>query len=243
MQYRIDTLDNNPDYLERLRTLNRASWPKFLLHGDTPSWDRLFDVLSGFALLLMDTEGDLAGAGLTIPVNWDGDIEHLPESIESIICNGLNAIHHAPNTLMAVAALVDRRYRGRRMSTEILTQMKHLAHRNGLKDLLVPVRPTWKARYPLQSIERYASWRREDGWLYDPWLRTHERLGAKLIKCVDCTYSVQGSIEEWQTWTGMIFPESGSYIVDGALQPVRINRKDNMGIYRDPNVWMHHKVL
>jgi len=235
-------LRNKFSYLERVKELNNKSWPEFLLYGDTPSWERIFDELSDFVVLLIDSNDNLAGAGFTIAVSWDGKIDHLPDSIESIIMNGLKTKDKSPNALMAVAALVDHRYRGQNLSSEILKQMKHLARHHGLQDLLVPVRPTWKARYPLQSIESYADWRRADGLFYDPWLRTHEKLGAKFLKCVDSTYKVEGSIEDWQTWTGMVFPESGSYIIEGALEPVVINVESNIGVYHDPNIWMQHKV-
>jgi hypothetical protein len=242
MNYRVDTLNNRIDYLDKVKLLNKASWPEFLLYGDTPSWERIYDELSDFVILLIDSNDTLAGAGFTIAVSWNGNINDLPESIESIIVNGMASKGKPPNTLMAVAALVDDGYRGQNLSAEILIQMKHLAKHHNLKDLLVPVRPTWKARYPLQSIESYANWRRTDGLLYDPWLRTHERLGAELVKCVDSTYKVEGTIEEWQKWTGMIFPESGRYIIEGALEPIKIDIEVDVGVYHDPNVWMRHKV-
>jgi hypothetical protein len=40
----------------------------------------------------------------------------------------------------------------------------------------------------------------------------------------------------------MRFPESGPYVVPGALQPVRIDREQDEGHYEDPNVWMRHPV-
>jgi hypothetical protein len=40
----------------------------------------------------------------------------------------------------------------------------------------------------------------------------------------------------------MSFPESGEYVVPGALQPITIDREQNMGSYEDPNVWMRHLV-
>ena len=46
--------------------------------------------------------------------------------------------------------------------------------------LIAPVRPSWKERYPLAPIERYVTWRRDDGQLLDPWMRLHERLGARV---------------------------------------------------------------
>jgi hypothetical protein len=30
--------------------------------------------------------------------------------------------------------------------------------------------------------------------------------------------------------------------VPGALQPIAIDREQNVGTYSDPNVWMRHKV-
>jgi len=237
-----DTLNRRRQYIHPLRELNRHSWPEFLRHGEMPSWDRIYAELPEFVILLTDADGVLAGAGYTIPAFWSGETEDLPESIETIIAAGLNIKGMSPNTLIAVAALVDSRFRGQHLSTEVLMQMKHLARAHAFLDLIVPVRPTWKPRYPLQSIQRYADWRRADGLYYDPWLRTHQRLGATFLACADSTLIVEGSIDDWQTWTGMVFPESGPYIVDGALQPVWINVEDDIGRYDDPNVWMRHRV-
>ena len=242
MEYRVNTLSNHPDGLQALKALNAKSWPLFLCHGEMPSWERIYDAFADFLLLIVDADGSLAGAGFTIPVSWSGRSEDLPATIEDIIVNGLQASPHSANHLMAVAALVDNRYRGQKLSAEILKQMKQLAQRHGLLSVTVPVRPTWKARYPLQSMESYAGWKRADGLCYDPWLRTHQRLGARMIKCVASTLDVTGSIEQWQQWTGMIFPQSGSYIVDGALQPVDIDVDADIGIYHDPNVWMLHDI-
>jgi len=51
-----------------------------------------------------------------------------------------------------------------------------IARGHGLGALVAPVRPNWKERYPLVPIERYSEWRRDDGLLFDPWMRVHERL-------------------------------------------------------------------
>jgi hypothetical protein len=42
---------------------------------------------------------------------------------------------------------------------------------------------------------------------------------------------------------GMSFPESGPYVVPGALQPVQMDLERNEGRYEDPNVWMRHPVM
>lgn len=38
----------------------------------------------------------------------------------------------------------------------------------------------------------------------------------------------------------MRFPESGDYVVEGALVPVEIDRERSLGTYVEPNVWMVH---
>ncbi len=52
--------------------------------------------------------------------------------------------------------------------------------------------------------------------------------------------TVVGTVAEWEAWTGMAFPESGRYVVPGALQPVAIDRERDLGRYDDPNIWMRH---
>jgi hypothetical protein len=40
----------------------------------------------------------------------------------------------------------------------------------------------------------------------------------------------------------MSFPESGPYVVPGALQPVLMDLERDEGRYEDPNVWMRHPI-
>jgi hypothetical protein len=120
--------------------------------------------------------------------------------------------------------------------------MRGLAARHGLARFVAPVRPTMKARYPLTPMARYVQWRRSDGLPFDPWLRVHTRLGAELLGVCDRSMVVNGTVDEWEDWTGMTFPDSGSYVIDGALVPVTINRETGHGEYIEPNVWMRHPV-
>jgi hypothetical protein len=52
---------------------------------------------------------------------------------------------------------------------------------------------------------------------------------------------IPGTVAEWEEWTGMAFPESGEYVVPGALVPVTIDRERDQGRYVEPNVWMLHQ--
>ena len=52
--------------------------------------------------------------------------------------------------------------------------------------------------------------------------------------------SVPGTVAEWEEWAGMAFPETGTYVVPGALAPVEADRERDEGLYVEPNVWMVH---
>lgn len=89
-------------------------------------------------------------------------------------------------------------------------------------------------------METFASWRRDDGEHLDPWIRVHERLGAEVLGVAARSMVISGSVDEWEKWTGMLFPDSGSYVVRGALDLVKIDRVADVGLYIEPNLWMLH---
>ncbi|MFN2198561.1 MAG: hypothetical protein ACK2UW_20745 [Anaerolineales bacterium] len=244
-------LDEFPQHVDQINRLSAASWPEFLRYGDADHWDALFSTFAAQQILLLDNdehpvdEGEhLIAAGHCVPLVWDGTLEDLPESINAIILRAIAARSHdqAPNTISALAALIDPQYRGQGLSSLLIEAMKSVGQQLGCTNLIAPVRPTWKSRYPLQSMEQYASWLRDDRAPYDPWIRVHWRLGAEQLCVAPSTLKVYQPIPRWQDWTSMIFPEDGNYIVPGALQPVRIDQAAGMGYYDDPNVWMRHPI-
>ena len=64
----------------------------------------------------------------------------------------------------------------------------------------------------------------------------------RLLAVAPVSMLVTGTVAEWEGWTEMAFPESGDYVVPGALVPVRIDRERDLGRYEEPNVWMRHPV-
>jgi hypothetical protein len=120
--------------------------------------------------------------------------------------------------------------------------MRRAAAARGVSDLVAPVRPNRKHAYPLTPIERYVQWRRDDGRLFDPWLRTHERAGAELIRVAPRSMRIVGAVADWESWTKLPFPETGVYVVPGALVPVEIDLDRDEGVYVEPNVWMRHRL-
>jgi hypothetical protein len=50
-----------------------------------------------------------------------------------------------------------------------------------------------------------------------------------------------GSVGEWESWTGMVFPEPGAYVFPHGLAPLAVDTE--RGVYWEPNVWMIHPDL
>src|SRR5262249_42804266 len=146
----------------------------------------------------------------------------------------------APNTLSAIGIQIEPAYRSRGLSSLALKAMRSMAEARGFRAMIAPVRPTLKHLYPLTPIDRYVTWTNADGALFDPWLRVHAKLGARLIRPCHRSMQIVGSVAEWEGWTNMAFPDSGRYIVPSALEPVEIDREADCGRYVEPNVWMIH---
>jgi hypothetical protein len=84
-----------------------------------------------------------------------------------------------------LSGTVDRSLQGNGLSRMVLRGMRHRAAEAGLTNLIAPVRPTVKCQYPLIPMERYIQWTQPDGSPFDPWLRTHWRLGAQIVKVAE----------------------------------------------------------
>lgn len=87
----------------------------------------------------------------------------------------------------------------------------------GCAGLVAPARPIWKERYALIPMDGYCAWKRPDGTPYDLWIRIHWCLGARALGVAPKTLTVEASIRDWESWTGLAFAESRLYVVPGAL--------------------------
>jgi len=207
-------------------------WPRFLLNDAISNryWERLSTDFADFQFALADGE-ELVAEGNCIPVA--GQPAHWCDAFLAAFERG-----GEPDRVCALAIMVSPAHRGRGVSSVMLEHMRELAAPFGR--LVAPVRPTLKERYPLIPIERYVRWRRGDGTHFDPWIRTHERLGGEVTGTAEEAMLIEGSREEWSEWTELEFPGDGDYVLPGALVPVRF--ADGHGVYREPCVWLQHDV-
>ena len=214
--------------------------PEYNNHGDVLNeyWPRLTETLPEFQFHLVGDDDEILARARTIPVRWDATTADLPAGIDGAIKRGFD--EGGANALCALVIMVPRDLQGRGLSATAVEGMASIARRHGLGSLIAPVRPSWKERYPLVAIERYARWRRPDGLLFDPWMRVHERLGADVLKPEPRSLRITGTVAEWEDWTGMTFPDSGDYWFPRGLATVAIDRERGRGSYWEPNVWMRH---
>jgi hypothetical protein len=244
--YRYTTYARRPDLVAAARGVNGSVWPEFMFHDSVAArlWDRLEGTFADYQTLWFDENEQVVAVGNTVPLVWDNAIDQLPigwdDAFERAV-KGYDA-GREPTTLCAIQATVDRSLQGNGLSRMVLRGMRHRAAQAGLAALIAPVRPTLKNQYPLTSMERYIQWTQPDGSPFDPWLRTHWRLGARIVKVADPSMMIESTIGEWEEWTKLRFPEAGRYIIPGALNPIEIDVEADRGCYIEPNVWMQHAV-
>ena len=179
----------------------------------------------------------------SIPLRWEGELEDLPDDgWDWALIKGIDdlAQGRAPNLLCALQIVVFGDNRGKGISTHGVRTMKAIGHEHGLKGLIAPVRPNRKSDFPDMPIDDYIKLADSAGLPQDPWMRVHARVGARIIKPCPTAMRITGTVAEWEKWTGMSFPQSGDYVVPGALVRVQIDRENDIGTYVEPNVWMWH---
>ncbi len=245
-RFTVVTLREQPGINELFFKQKERIWPEFMFHDVYADklWSYVYEVFQEFQLYLLNEEGAPIAVGQTMPLIWDGSMQDLPVGWADSLVRGTNDYEagRQPNTLAALEIAIQPEYRGQGVSYRMIKAIRNLAQKHKLQAVIVAVRPSLKSRYPITPMERYAHWRRADGTPFDPWLRAHWRSGGEILKMAHPSMVVEATVAEWEAWTGLQFPESGNYIIDGALVPIQIDVEMNNGRYIEPNVWVHHPL-
>ncbi len=225
-----------------------SAWPEFMRHDPvadlyyaSAALDRYLDfVLVGLdggkvvaRAFSVPFAFDVAGRGALPDGGWDEAIRWAHE-------DHLRA--RKPDAVSALEISLAPQMRGAGHSRTMLEAMKANARAHGFADLYAPVRPNEKHLQPILPMSVYAQQLRADGLPVDGWLRTHVRVGGRIVKVAPCSMTIVGTVAEWSRWTGMTFDRSGSIVVAGALAPVTISLEHDHGVYIEPNVWVHHPL-
>ena len=240
----IVTTADRPDLDDEARAAFRPGWPEFIFHDPIVSEHigRVETYFPHYDVLLLDG-GQVVAGGWGVPLRWDGATGDLPEcGFDGALARAVTGHESSvpADTLCVMAAAVRADRQGTGLAGSTLTVLRERATSAGLRRVIAPVRPSLKARYPLTPMESFARWARGDGHHLDPWIRTHQRLGATILTPAPRSMTITGTVADWEDWAGMAFPESGQYVVADALDLVAIDRDQDCGTYHETNLWMRH---
>jgi hypothetical protein len=240
----IVTTTERHDLDEQARDALRTVWPEFIFHD--PLVDeyisRVETYFPQYDVLVLD-DGQVVAGGWGVPIRWDGTVGGLPDggydgAMVSAVTGHEEAVPADTFCIMAAAVKADRQAGG--LAGKTLTALRERATAAGLERVIAPVRPALKSRYPLTPMDNFARWIRKDGFHVDPWIRTHQRLGASIVGSAPRSMLITGTVAEWEQWAAMAFPETGQYVVPDALDLVAIDREQDRGTYAETNLWMRH---
>lgn len=244
--------EQRPDLIPAFSALSAPAWPTFL-DEDRAIVECWYDLyahgLSRYQFAVVQTNEEkverVLATSNSIPFEWsnpDDNATLLAGGWDQVLRDGVDAaVHGRPcNALSALSIVVFPEQRGSDLAERLLRNMKACAIADGLRALVAPVRPTRKASYPLTSFADYMDWTTPDGAPFDPWVRKHHRLGARIVGIAPRSMTVSGSLDQWTEWTGLRFPRSGAYHVEGGLVPMIADCSTGTGRYEEPNIWMRH---
>ncbi|MDZ5474221.1 GNAT family N-acetyltransferase [Bacillus sp. 31A1R] len=245
MDYQIVTLKEQPELEKELGRLHEIGWPTFMRMDPVADlyWDRMLTNYPELQFFLLEGDRILA-CGHAIGFEWDGEIANLPEGWDGVIEKGVldKEANKNINAVSAISIVIDPAHQGKGLSEIMVRAMKGLAKNAGLTQMVAPVRPSMKPKYPLLPIESYAYLIREDGQPFDPWIRVHCKTGAEIVAIAHQSMIVEAEIADWEKWTGMKLPLTGEYVIPGALVPLVVNIEENKAVYVEPNVWLRHHL-
>jgi GNAT superfamily N-acetyltransferase len=244
---RVVDLAERPDLLQQALELGDVGG-QFIYQGASGrmitgarflrQWPRYF-------LIALDDEGRPMARALSVPLAYPApDRTELPDhgwdqAIEWAAQDVMDG--RAPNALCALEVVIAPHLRGTGLAAPMLKALKARAAETGLRKLIVSVRPIGKEAEPAVPMPEYAARRRPDGLLADRWLRTHERLGARVVKVCPFAVTLAGSLADWREWTGVKL-EEGENFIPGGIAPVYASVKYDTATYVEPNVWMEHPM-
>lgn len=239
-------LSNYDGGIDAVEALSHAHWPEFLFHTASIQnhWSLLLERFPECQLAIRDvTTGTLVGTANTIPFALgSNDLAARQDGWDGVLRAGTASTAPPPDTLSALSVLLVPAHRRPGAAAFALRGMKEIARDYGFRELVAPVRPTLKHRYPLVPFDRYVRWQQPDGRAFDPWIRKHLAIGGAVVAPASESMRVEARVADWERWAEMQLPESGAYVIPGALVPVEVDREADRAVYVEPNLWIRHRV-
>jgi hypothetical protein len=230
---------------EQLADLFSEGFPPFITADKLAAqyFHRVREFFPEWNLTLVDAQSNPVAGCWGVPIRWDGTIANLPAGYTDATVRAVEEREQGveADSLVICAAIVAGRLTGRGLAGKVLAALRDAGVEAGLTRVIAPVRPTLKQQYPLTPIEDFMTWTRHDGTALDPWIRTHQRMGATILAAAPASQAMTGTVSEWEAWAALALPSSGDYVIAGGLSLLHIDREADQGSYVEPNIWMRHR--
>ena len=234
----------NHDQLEKYRKSIVNAFPEIVRKSPIISkyWDRVENYFKEYQLFLINECGFVVGFVNSIPFHWEDKLNCLPrEGWDWMLIKGIEDYEHGqkPNSLGGLQIIVSKEFLGQGYSKVIINKAKQLVVDLDFDNFVIPIRPIFKSRYPYMSMTEYINYKEGDK-IYDPWIRTHLKGGAKILHVCDRAMHVYGNLSFWEDLINVPISKSGKYLVEGALNPIDIDVSKNYGEYFEDNIWISY---
>jgi hypothetical protein len=194
-------------------------------------------------VMLVSEDGQPAATGWGVPVPWRDDSADLPSSFADVLRVAVEAHESGAttNAFVICGGVVHPELTGTGTATELVRALVRTGLDAAMTRVIAPLRPTRKHLYPLTGIDQYASWVRDDGLPFDPWLRLHVREGARVVALAPTAQTMTGTVQEWEQWARMRLPASGQYVIPDGMSVLHVDVAMDVGTYVEPNIWVRHR--
>lgn len=247
MDLEITTLAERPELAGSLWAMT-DTWPEFMLQ-DMVGWSHYGQMVTAFpdfVLVATDPGGKLVARGFSVPFALAAEGRGgLPDrGWDQVLLWALSDHRHGtkPDVVSAIEISIHAEHQGKGLAAPMVKAMRDNAKARGFSELVAPVRPTAKHHEPATPMAEYAFRKRDDGLPFDPWLRTHVRLGGVIAAVAPASMVIAGSLADWRSWTGLPFDTDGWVEVPFALSPVHCVPAHDHAVYVEPNVWVRHPL-
>jgi GNAT superfamily N-acetyltransferase len=225
-----------PEETEESWEVERQVWSPFnwLAEGSVG-----LDYIPELHVVATDEDGRLVATIDACGIEWDGEVASLPAGgWHDVNVRAAEGFASRPPYACALGASVLPEAQGASLSSDLLTMLRDQALSLGYLGMLAPVRPSARARMPHLGIDDYALVRLADGRHFDPWVRTHEGVGGRIIATTKRSMSWRGPREEWEGWLEMRLPQDGRLLVPGSTG--WLTMEGGQGELVEDSIWVLH---
>jgi hypothetical protein len=238
----VERLRDRARPAEQVDRVLEGGWPAFI-GADAKAERHLSRVRDAFgdhelALVARTVSGDgdgeeLVALGWAVPLRWSGAVADLPGGYTESLGQALADLDAcvATDTLVVCAVQVRSDLGGRGLAGRLLAGFVEHAVRTGHERGHRPAAPDSQAHPPAHPDRRVRDLDRQQRRAVrpmDPRAPAHGRVGARHRAQ---SQTMTATVAQWEDWTGMRLPATGSYVIPGGLSPLEIDVDADLGTY------------